>query len=54
LIVGEGLLDKYPEFQVWNSKVCFERVWKEMSDYLENDYDVYIDIKDESYIKQPF
>jgi len=54
IIVGEGLLDKYPEFQVWNSKVCFERVWKEMSDYLENDYDVYIEIKDESYIKQPF
>ena len=54
IIIGDGLLDKYPEFQVWNSKKCFERVWKEISEYLELGYEVTITIKDEDYLKQPF
>ena len=54
LICGNGVLDKYPEYQVTDSKKCFERVWKEISELLDQGYEVYITIRDEDYLKQPF
>lgn len=37
-----------------NSKEAFEEVYKEMSYYLDQGYEVYITIRDEEYLKQPF
>lgn len=55
IIIGDNIMsEKGGNFKVGNSKKCFERIWKQISEEMGNGKEVYITIKDEQFLVNPF